>query len=132
MRLELNDLPFDPGGALLVERAVVTHGDAEMQRWSRSGRAGAPEAVVDLPPQHCGLAARGALVEAGWPEFQFALSQKLEIWSEDAPRICAQAAASQWDPATAISRGTPFELPGDVEDAVVQLMTYLIENETAV
>src|SRR6185369_8909623 len=26
---------------------------------------------------------------------------------------------------------TPFELPDDVEDAVVQVMTYLIENETA-
>jgi hypothetical protein len=171
MRLELNDLPFDRGGALLVKRAVrnaprvtvsathpdsfvqlrawcraqghnfqidrendcavVTRGDAETQRWSRSERAGAPEAVVDLPSQCWGLAARGALVEAGAPEFHFALSQKLEVWSEDAPRIYAQAAASQWDPATAIPWDTPFELPAEVEDAVVQLMTYLIENETA-
>jgi len=33
--------------------------------------------------------------------------------------------------ATAIPWDTPFELPGDVEDAVVHLMTYLVENETA-
>jgi len=171
MRLELKDLPFDRGGALLVKRAVrnsrritvsathpdsfvhlrawcrvqghgfeldrennsavVTRGDAETQRWSESERAGAHEAVVDLPSQRWGLAARGALVEAGSPEFHFALSHKLEVWSEDAPRIYAQAAASQWDPATAIPWDTPFELPGDVEDAVVQLMTYLVENETA-
>jgi len=64
---------------------------------SESIRALAPEAVVDLPPQRWGLAARGALVEAGSPEFHFSLSEKLEVWSEDASRIYAQAAASQWD-----------------------------------
>ena len=49
----------------------------------------------------------------------------------DAGRIYAQGAASQWDPATAIPWNTEFDLPFDVEDAVVQVMTYLIENETA-
>ena len=43
----------------------------------------------------------------------------------------AQAAAAQWDPATAIPWSTQFELPEEVEDAVVQIMTYLVENETA-
>lgn len=71
------------------------------------------------------------MVEAGSPEFHFALSDKVKVWSEDASRICAPAAASQWDPATAIPWDTPFELPGGVEDAIVQLMTYLVENETA-
>ena len=39
--------------------------------------------------------------------------------------------AAQWDPATAIPWSAPFDLPEDVEDTVVQVMTYLIENETA-
>jgi len=116
--------------------AVITRGDAETQRWSNSECAGAadplaPGAVADVPPQRWGLAARGALVEAGSPQFHFALSQKLDVWSDDASRIYAQAAASQWDPATAIPWDAPFELPADVEDAVVQIMTYLVENETA-
>lgn len=53
------------------------------------------------------------------------------MWSDDAARLYAQAAAAQWDPATAIDWSAPFELPDEVEDAVVQVMTYLIENETA-
>ena len=37
----------------------------------------------------------------------------------------------KWDPATAIQWNTEFDLPFEVEEAVVQIMTYLIENETA-
>ncbi len=43
----------------------------------------------------------------------------------------AQAAAAQWDPATAIPWQAALDHPPDVEDAVVQVMTYLVENETA-
>jgi hypothetical protein len=43
----------------------------------------------------------------------------------------AQAASAQWDPATAIPWNAKFDLPDEVEDAVVQVMTYLVENETA-
>ena len=90
-----------------------------------------PDAVLDLPSQRWGLAARGALVESGSPEFHFLLADKVEVWSVDAVRLYAQAAAAQWDPATAIPWDADFELPDEVEDAVVQVMTYLIENETA-
>jgi hypothetical protein len=44
------------------------------------------------------LAARGAQVEAGTPEFEFRLADKIEVWGDDAPRIYAQAVAAQWDP----------------------------------
>ena len=70
-------------------------------------------------------------VEAGTPEFDFQLVDKVEVWSDDAARIYAQAVAAQWDPETAIPWNAPFELADEVEDAVVQVMTYLIENETA-
>ena len=53
------------------------------------------------------------------------------MWSDDAARIYQQAVAAQWDPETAIPWNAPFALADDVEDAVVQIMTYLIENETA-
>jgi hypothetical protein len=39
--------------------------------------------------------------------------------------------AAQWDPATAVDWDEPFDLPEEVEAAVVQVMTYLIENENA-
>lgn len=178
MHVDLGQLAFDRGGAMLLKRAlrlcprgepitvagsapelavhlrawcrgeghgfalaehcvaIVQPGDATAQRWAGAERAGyadaqAPGAVADHPPQRWGLAARGALVEAGSPEFRFPLREKDEVWSEDAARLYAQAAAAQWDPATAIPWDTPFELPEEVEDAVVQIMTYLVENETA-
>jgi hypothetical protein len=178
MRVELGDLGFDQGGALLVKRAlrlagpgarvavsgsapelqihlgswcrleghklerldaanaIVTASSAAAARWSAAERTGSsdpsmPQAVVERPPQRWGLAARGALVESGSPEFAFLLDEKIEVWSGDAGRIYAQGAASQWDPATAIPWDADFDLPVEVEDAVVQIMTYLIENETA-
>ena len=179
MHVDLEDLGFDRGGALLVKRALaraagreiitvarhragsagasacvvprggarvsivessaaarLSRGPALTQRWSGAERAGRadpldPAAVVEHPPQRWGLAARGALVEAGSPEFHFALADKVEVWSADAVRLYAQAAAAQWDPATAIPWDAEFDLPDEVEDAVVQIMTYLVENETA-
>ncbi|MBV9120510.1 MAG: ferritin-like domain-containing protein, partial [Chloroflexi bacterium] len=78
-----------------------------------------------------GLAARGAAVEAGGPTFDFALDQKDEVWTDSAPRLYALAAAAQWDPAVAIDWAAGCDLPTDLERAVVQVMTYLIENENA-
>jgi hypothetical protein len=177
MYVDLEDLGFDQGGALLVKRALRTAAEAEdvlvtgrapelpvhlgawcraeghqfewtvngawilrgpaaRQRWSGAERAGGvdpllPESVAEHPPQRWGLAARGALVESGSPEFHFAVADKLEVWSADAVRIYAQAAAAQWDPATEIPWDAAFDLPEEVEDAVVQIMTYLVENEMA-
>jgi hypothetical protein len=177
MRVELGDLGFDEGGALLIKRALRLAGPGgqvsvsglapdlalhlrswcrgeghELQwldtdalitgasnvaaRWSGAERSGspdpsAPNSVAEHAQQRWGLAARGALVESGSPEFAFTLADKIEVWSADAGRIYAQGAAAQWDPATAIPWNTNFDLPPEVEDAVVQIMTYLIENETA-
>jgi hypothetical protein len=181
MHVDLQDLGFERGAALLVKRAlraasegeavtvvgkaadlyvhlrawcraeghdyswsdatargcaVIVRGPAAALRWVEAERAGvadpsAPEAILERPPQRWGLAARGALVESGSPDFHFALAGKEDVWSPDAVRIYAQAAASQWDPATAIPWSAELHLPAEVEDAVVQIMTYLVENEMA-
>jgi hypothetical protein len=100
-------------------------------RWSGAERAGTAAVPVERAPARWGLAARGALVEAGAPELGLSLSERREVWADEAARLYAQAAAAQWDPATAIPWDAPIEHPDEVEDAVVQVMTYLIENETA-
>jgi hypothetical protein len=88
-------------------------------------------AIVDHPPGHWGVAPRGAQVELGGPDPFFALDEKARVWADDAPRLYAQAAASQWDPATAIDWASPLANDELIEAAVIQVMTYLIENEVA-
>jgi hypothetical protein len=89
-----------------------------------------PGDVVDRPMARWGLAARGATIEAGCPEFDFPISDKDAVWADVAARMYAEAVAAQWDPATAIPWNTPFALDVEVENAVVQVMTFLVENET--
>jgi hypothetical protein len=115
------------GHALVGE--IITRGAAD--RWHDAERAGTVDVAVELPPARWGLAARGALVEAGAPQLELAFAVKRDVWADEAARLYAQAAAAQWDPATAIPWDAPIAHPAEVEDAIVQLMTYLIENETA-
>lgn len=115
---------------------VVRGAASAAGRLSGAEAAGGPDprepgAVVERPSASWGLAARGAVVEAGGPEYHFRLDSKAGVWAESVPRLYQQAAAAQWNPATAIDWDAPFDLPSEVESAVVQVMTYLIENETA-
>lgn len=65
------------------------------------------------------------------PDFDFRLNRKSDVWADDALRLYQRALGAQWDPNTAVDWQAGFDLPDDVEAAVVQIMTYLIENETA-
>jgi hypothetical protein len=130
-RAEGHGLRRGPEGTFLLRK-----GASAAARWVGAEQAGRPDprkpdAVVEKPPQRWGLAARGAVVEAGSPEFRFALADKSALWADEAARLYAQAVAAQWDPHTVVPWDAVFDLPEEVEDAVVQLMTYLIENETA-
>lgn len=123
--------PADPAGGRV--RAVVVRGPAALDRWAGAPRAGGPlpHEIVARPDPAWGLAPRGALVEGGAPDPGFDLAERDLVWAEVAPRLYAHAAAAQWDPATAVPWDTPFELPAAIEEAVVQVMTYLVENEQA-
>jgi len=94
-------------------------------------RAGAtsPSGVVARPSPRWGLALRGAAVDPATSPLYFPLDDRDVVWTEDAPRLYQQAAASQWDPGAL--DWSPEALPEPVEDAVVQIMTYLVENELA-
>jgi hypothetical protein len=126
------------GFGVLADRTAaweLVRGPAELQRWQGAERAGGPgvDGIVDRPPARWGLAARGALVEPGATETGFDIDRREVVWADLAPRLYAHAAAAQWDPATAVDwAATPaVPVPDDVEAAVVQVMTYLVENEQA-
>ena len=131
--VEAHSPPGRPAGHVV---GCILRGTAPEDRWTRSVRAGGadparPGALAARAPASWGLAARGARVEAGAPDFSFALDERTAVWAGDAARIYRQAAAGQWDPATAVDWDIPFDLPPEIEAAVVQVMTYLIENENA-
>jgi hypothetical protein len=111
----------------------LIRGGAANARWQDAERAGSPAAdgAAAKARSRWGLAARGAKVEAGGPEFAFRLDEKDEIWSDNAGLLYRSAAAAQWDPETAIPWDAERSHPTFVEDALVQVLTYLIENETA-
>jgi hypothetical protein len=116
--------------------ARVTRGGFEAGRWRGALHTGHADAALSgaiaaRAQPSWGLAARGATVEAGSPAMHFRLDQKDEVWSASAADLYAQAVAAQWNPDAVIDWGAPFELPDSVEDAVVQVLTYMIENEAA-
>jgi hypothetical protein len=70
-------------------------------------------------------------LEAGGPSVTFDLDDRDLVWADIAPKLYAQAVARQWDPAVEVAWDDPFTLPAEIESAVVQVMTYLVENEQA-
>lgn len=124
-------------GARLV--GWLAQGTASSSRWRDAQRATGqsidpaqgPDAIAEHPPATWGLAARGAAVEAGGPQFRFPLADKDRIWADEAASLYAQALSCQWDPAQVIPWDAPLDHPDGIEDALVQILTFLIENETA-
>jgi hypothetical protein len=118
-------------GHAFRDGSVLVRGAAPGFRWANAERAGGAAAgeIVARPGATWGVAARGALIESGGPSVRFDIEEKDLVWADLAPRLYAQAAANQWDPASAVDWSAEFSLPADVEAAVVQVMTYLVENE---
>jgi hypothetical protein len=120
------------GDAAAGDALEIIKGPADEQRWRGAQRAGTANGP---PAEHAdptwGLAARGALVESGGPPIGAEWTEREHVWSDIAPRLYAAAAASAWDPATAVDWSAPVDVPPEIERAVVQIMTYLVENEQA-
>jgi hypothetical protein len=130
LRLHLNAWCRSEGHDL--DGDLVRKGTAAADRWRDAVRAGEARRPSPSADPAWGLAARGALVEDHGPALTSAdLVDRDAVWADIAPKLYAQAAAGQWDPDAAIDWTAGEQLPDEVEDAVVQVMTYLIENEQA-
>lgn len=112
---------------------VVERGDTAAAAWIGATRAGTedPAVVAGHADAQWGLAARGAAIEPGGPAPRFALADQDAVWTDRAAGLYAQAVAAQWDPATAIDWTAPLPADPLIEAAVVQVMTFLVENEEA-
>ncbi len=86
------------------------------------------EVLEEAPPHH-GMAPRGAVVESNTPDFGFSITRKIECWADDVPELYERAKAEQWDATRDIPWHKLPRLDDEVERAVCQVMTFLVENE---
>ena len=125
-----------PAGWVAHTQLQVRRGQVQAGRWRGAmltghSDANQPGAVADHAPAAWGLAARGATVEQGAPPFTFRLTEKADCWTDSAADLYAQAVAAQWQADVAIDWADAPEPPAAIEDAIVQIMTYMVENENA-
>jgi TusA-related sulfurtransferase len=116
--------------------AKVTKKPESESRWTNAFYTGSSfaekkDGVLDQASSSWGLAARGAIVEAGVPQMHFSLNKKNEIWSENLKELYHQAVNAQWNQNTDIDWDLPFENSEEIEQAIVQVFTYMVENEQA-
>jgi hypothetical protein len=88
--------------------------------------------VADVP-EHAtgatGFAPRGAVVEPGSPNYDFAINDRAAVWAAEVADLYEQATANQWDASRDIPWAELKPLPEPLERAVCQVMTFLAENE---
>lgn len=85
--------------------------------------------IENLAPAQLGLAPRGASCEIASPKYNFALSSKENVWSESVAKLYEEAKKAQWNATKDIAWGEIPDYAQPYEQALAQIMTYLIENE---
>jgi hypothetical protein len=97
-----------------------------LMRDCQVGRAGV---VPERVPSNLGLAQRGSVVDPNTPDFGFPIRDKTLVWADNIADLYEQGKAGQWDATTDIPWADLPALPDDLEQAVCQIMTFLIQNE---
>jgi hypothetical protein len=78
-----------------------------------------------------GFTPLGAIAEQSSAEFEWRLSERERIWSDDVAALAEQASAAQWDASRDIPWEAAAEVPEHLERAVAQVMTFIAQNEFA-
>jgi len=108
-----------------VRLPLRQEGKLDIRDWF-SGRMGI---VAEQAPSYIGFVPRGAVAEAGVPDFGFTLNQKAQVWGDNLLDLYEQAKVNQWNATTDIPWDQLTPLPEELEWAVCQIMTFLAENE---
>jgi TusA-related sulfurtransferase len=117
-----------------------THGADPLPRETSSpapgadGRLLAADVIRHAPfPERAdpatGFAPRGAQIEPGGPRYPFSLLDRDHVAPPEIAQIYDQAVAAQWDASRDIPWRLVKELQPQLERALVQVMTFLAENE---
>ena len=76
-----------------------------------------------------GFAPRGARIESGGPSYPFTLNERDRVAPPEVAALYDQAVESQWNANSDIPWSQVRSLPEDLERALIQVMTFLAENE---
>ena len=76
-----------------------------------------------------GFAPRGASVEPGGPQYPFSLNNRDQIAPPEIANLYDQAIAGQWNAMTDVPWEKAEALPLPLSNALIQVMTFLAENE---
>lgn len=101
-------------------------GKGLLMRDCQVGKAGD---IPDTARSNHGLAQRGSIVDPNTPDFGFTIREKTDVWADNIADLYEQGKAGQWDATTDIPWQDLPELPDDLEQAVCQVCTFLIQNE---
>ncbi|MGI9168436.1 MAG: ferritin-like domain-containing protein [Pyrinomonadaceae bacterium] len=118
-------------GAFSVPRETSKANGSLKPRDRRLTAADLLEAAV-LPPSAdpvTGFAPRGARVEPGGPSYPFTLNERDHVAPPEVAMLYDQAVSGQWNASTDIPWSKVRPLPDALESALVQIMTFLAENE---
>ena len=85
--------------------------------------------VLDEAPANHGMAPRATVTEPNMPDFGFRITRKIDCWADDVPELYERAKAEQWDATRDIPWDKLPRLDEEIERAVCQIMTFLVENE---
>jgi TusA-related sulfurtransferase len=105
-----------------------------------AGSAGLPSSAAELlaalpfpaaADPATGFAPRGARVEPGGPRYPFTLLERDRVAPPEVAVLYDQAVAAQWSAANDVPWRTVRPLPGVLDAAVAQIMSFLAENELA-
>lgn len=85
--------------------------------------------IEDIAPSELGLAPRGVSIELGVPKYNFDLSTKANVWTQNVAKLYEEAKSAQWNATADIAWAEITHFSPVYERALAQIMTYLIENE---
>ena len=100
----------------LDNHVVIRKRSEEKERWTPAPTN--KNEILSSPSATLGLAARGAQVEIGSPEFQFRLNKKDDVWSDKTADLYQQALNNQWHPEVAIDWSPPQQHENFLEDLI--------------
>lgn len=85
--------------------------------------------LYSYPTSNIGLAPRNSVPENGSPDYGFDLNYKEDIWNNNITKLYEDTKKSQWNSSVDIDWNEIPNYDEDMEFAIVQIMTYLTENE---